>query len=163
MSEDAGASDVRRVADVPGGVLVGHDGSAGAGQALRWAAGLARRVGWDLHVVRAWHLTTAPTPPTWEPGFVPPLPDWEAAVRNELSAQVAAARLDPQLSVTCHVAHGAAAERLIESATHADMLVVGSRGHGGFAGLLLGSVSEQCVRHAPCPVTVVHSGQRPHR
>jgi nucleotide-binding universal stress UspA family protein len=88
---------------------------------------------------------------------VPPLPDYEKAVREELEARVAAAHLDPTLSVTCHVTHGSPARGLIESAVGADLLVVGARGLGGFAGLVLGSVSDQCVRHAPCPVTVVRS------
>src|SRR3954470_24117333 len=55
---------VRRVADVPGGVLVGHDGSVCAQEALRWAAALALRAGYDLHVVRIWDLTSRPRPST---------------------------------------------------------------------------------------------------
>jgi nucleotide-binding universal stress UspA family protein len=152
---------VSRVADVPGGVLVGQDGSACAQEALVWAARLAYRAGCDLHVLRVWTLVSAPRPATWEPGYVPPLYEWADAVHAALSADVAAARLPAGLSVTCHVAHGAPAPRLIASAAHADLLVVGSRGHGGFAGHLLGSVSDQCVRHAPCPVTVVRGRQRP--
>jgi nucleotide-binding universal stress UspA family protein len=148
---------VDRVAHVSGGVLVGHDGSEGAEEALRWAAGLAARAGWPLHVLRAWRMTTAPKPASWEFGYVPPLPDYEKAVREELEAHVAAASLDPDLPVTCHVAHGSPARSLIESAAGVDLLVVGARGLGGFAGLVLGSVSDQCVRHAPCPVTVVRS------
>lgn len=155
---ESGTGAVARVVDVPGGVLVGHDGSAGAEEALRWAGRLAARAGYPLHVLRAWKLTTAPRPASWSPGYVPPLEDFEKAVLAELEAHVAAARLDPALPVSGHVAHGSPARVLIESATHADLLVVGARGHGGFAGLLLGSVSEQCVRHAPCPVTVVRSG-----
>ncbi|SDN71053.1 universal stress protein [Geodermatophilus sp. DSM 45219] len=153
---------VARTADVPGGVLVAHDGSDCAREALQWAAGLAVRAGYPLHVLRAWKITTAPQPATWEPGYVPPLEDFEKAVRDELEASVAAAELDPALSVTCHVAHGAAARRIIESAARADLLVVGARGLGGFAGLVLGSVSDQLVRHAPCPVTVVRTGTTLH-
>ena len=149
---------VSRAADVADGVLVAHDGSDCAREALQWAAGLAARAGYPLHVLRAWKMTTAPQPATWEPGYVPPLEDFEKAVRDELEAHVAAAELDPALPVTCHVAHGAPARRIIESAAHADLLVVGARGRGGFAGLVLGSVSDQCVRHAPCPVTVVRTG-----
>jgi nucleotide-binding universal stress UspA family protein len=149
---------VARTADVPGGVLVAHDGSDCGREALEWAAGLAVRAGYPLHVLRAWKMTTAPLPATWEPGYVPPLEDFEKAVRDDLEADVAAAGLDPALSVSCHVAHGAPARRIIESAARADLLVVGARGLGGFTGLVLGSVSDQCVRHAPCPVTVVRHG-----
>ncbi|MBM7804369.1 nucleotide-binding universal stress UspA family protein [Geodermatophilus bullaregiensis] len=157
---DAEADDdgVAEVADVAGGVLVGHDGSACAQEALQWAADLARRAGYPLHVLRAWKMTTAPRPSTWEPGYVPPLEDFETAVREQLEAHVASAGLDPSLSVTCHVTHGSPARGLIGSAARADLLVVGARGRGGFAGLVLGSVSDQCVRHAPCPVVVVRSG-----
>jgi nucleotide-binding universal stress UspA family protein len=159
--EDLG--EVARTADIPGGVLVGHDGSGCAQEALRWAAGLAARAGWPSHVVRAWKITTAPQPATWAPGYVPPMEDFEEAVRTELEAHVASAHLDPELPVTCHVAHGSPPRVLIESAAAADLLVVGARGRGGFAGLVLGSVSDQCVRHAPCPVTVVRTGTVPSR
>jgi nucleotide-binding universal stress UspA family protein len=57
---------------------------------------------------------------------------------------------------------GSAADALIREATGADLLVVGSRGHGGFSTMLLGSTSMQCVLHAPCPVTVVHSPESHH-
>jgi nucleotide-binding universal stress UspA family protein len=146
---------VSRVADVPGGILVGHDGSPCARVALRWAAALAARTGWDLHVLRAWTLTTAPRPASWAVEYVPPLHEWADAVGAELAADVRAGWLVPGPGVLLHVALGSPAGRLLGSAAHADLLVVGQRGLGGFAGLLLGSVSDQCVRHAPCPVTVV--------
>jgi nucleotide-binding universal stress UspA family protein len=151
-------AEVCEAVTIDGGILVGHDGSACAQEALLWAAGLAGRARLPLHVVRAWGLTTAPRPATWEPGFVPPLTDFEQAVREELEACVAAARLDPSIRVHTHVLHRPPARGLIEAAEGADLLVVGARGRGGFTGLLLGSVSDQCVHHAPCPVTVVRSG-----
>jgi len=144
--------------EISGGVLVGHDGSECAQQALRWAAGLAARADLDLHVVRAWGMTTAPRPASWEPGYVPPLTDFEQAVLAELDGCVAAADLAPGVRVQTHVLHRPPAKGLIESAKGADLLVVGARGRGGFSGLLLGSVSDQCVHHAPCPVTVVRTG-----
>jgi nucleotide-binding universal stress UspA family protein len=103
MDDDSFVDKVCRVADVPGGVLVGHDGSACAQEALHWAAALARRAGYDLHVLRAWDLVSAPRPSTWAPGYVPPLHDWEAAVHDEPSAQVAAAGVDTEVTLTCHV------------------------------------------------------------
>lgn len=150
-------SEVCEAVRIDGGILVGHDGSECAQAALRWAARLAARAGLDLRVLRAWSLTTAPTPASWEPGFVPPLSDYETAVRDELAAQVAAARLDPAVRVTTHVLHRPPAHGLVEAAGGADLLVVGARGRGGFTGLVLGSVSDQCVHHAPCPVTVVRT------
>ena len=150
--------EVREDVRVDGGVVVGHDGSKCAQEALRWAAKLTRRADVDLHVVRAWSMTTAPQPSTWEPGYVPPLPDWEEAVHDELTAHVAAAELDPAVRVTRHVVHRPPVQGLLAAAEGASMLVVGARGRGGFAGLLLGSVSDQLVHHAACPVTVVRVG-----
>jgi len=150
--------DVQEVVQVDGGIVVGHDGSKCAQEALTWAAALAARAGLELHVVRAWAMMTAPQPSTWEPGFVPPLPDYEQAVHDELTAHVKAAKLDAKVRVTCHVVHKSPAQGLMSAAEGADLMVLGARGRGGFAGLLLGSVSDQLVHHAPCPVTVVRTG-----
>ena len=150
--------DVREVVQVDGGIVVGHDGSKCSQEALQWAAALAARAGLELHVVRAWAMMTAPQPSTWEPGFVPPLSDYEQAVHDELVGHVRAARLDPAVRVTCHVVHKAPAQGLMSAAQGADLLVMGARGRGGFSGLLLGSVSDQLVHHAPCPVTVIRTG-----
>jgi nucleotide-binding universal stress UspA family protein len=150
--------DVSEIVRIDGGVVVGHDGSTSAQEALSWAGRLARRADIDLHVVRAWSMTTAPQPSTWSAGYVPPLSDWEKAVHDELTAHVAAAGLDPSVRVTCHVVHRAPAQGLMAAAEGASLLVLGARGRGGFAGLLLGSVSDQLVHHAPCPVTVVRTG-----
>jgi nucleotide-binding universal stress UspA family protein len=62
-----------------------------------------------------------------------------------------------EVPVTAILAEGAAAAALLDVAKEADLLVIGSRGHGGFTGLLLGSVSQQCATHSPCPVVVVHA------
>lgn len=150
--------DVRETVTLDGGILVGHDGSECAQDAVRWAGRLAARANLDLHVVRAWSMTSAPRPSTWEPGYVPPITDWEQGVHDELTKHVKAAGVDPSVRVTCHVVHRSPTKGLIEAAAGADLLVVGARGRGGFAGLLLGSTSDQLVRHAPCPVTVIRSG-----
>ncbi len=150
--------DVSEVVRIDGGIVVGHDGSKSAQEALAWAAALAGRADLDLHVVRAWAMMTAPQPSTWEPGFVPPLVDYEKAVFDELTAHVKAAHLDPAVRVTCHVVHKSPSQGLMKAAEGADLMVVGARGRGGFAGLLLGSVSDQLVHHAPCPVTVIRTG-----
>jgi nucleotide-binding universal stress UspA family protein len=157
---DAGVddSDVSTQAEVPGGIVVGHDGSECSQMTLRWAATLAERASWPLHVVRAWRMTSAPRPPTWEPGYVPPMTDYEKAVLDDLRDDVRSALgADRAGKVCCHAVHTAPVKALIEAGESADLLVVGSRGHGGFTGLLLGSVSDQVIRHAPCPVTVVRT------
>jgi nucleotide-binding universal stress UspA family protein len=150
--------DVCEVVRVDGGIVVGHDGSKSAQEALAWAGRLACRADLDLHVVRAWAMMSAPQPASWTPGYVPPLPDWEKAVLDELNGHVAAAKLDPSVRVTCHVVHKAPAPAMMAAAEGANLLVMGARGRGGFRGLLLGSVSDQLVHHAPCPVTVVRTG-----
>ena len=152
------SSDVTESVQISGGILVGHDGSESAQHALRWAGELARRADMDLHVVRSWSMTSAPRPASWSPGYVPPMEDWAAAVLEELGKHVAAAHLDAGLRLTCHAVHRSPAKALVEAAEGADLLVVGARGRGGFGGLLLGSVSDQCVHHAPCPVTVIRTG-----
>src|SRR4030095_873413 len=90
--------------------------------------------------------------------YVPPLRDWEQAVLDELTAHVRAAGLDPAVRVTCHAVHRSPVKALMAAAEGAHRLVVGARGGGGFRGLLLGSVSDQLVHHAPCPVTVIRTG-----
>ena len=156
---DPQAAGVRTQLRVDGGVVVGFDGSDCAREAVLWAAALAGRAQWPLHVVRAWRMTTAPRPASWEQGFVPPLPDYEAAVTEELRAQVTAALgAGPGPEVHCWAVHAPPTRALLSAAEGADLLVVGARGRGGFAGLLLGSVSDQLVHHAACPVTVVRPG-----
>jgi nucleotide-binding universal stress UspA family protein len=82
--------------------------------------------------------------------------EYERLARERLDAVLDAdpALLDG-LEVERSVVHGAPAAVLIEAAADADELVVGTRGHGGFVGLLLGSVGQQCTHHAPCPVVIV--------
>lgn len=150
--------DVSEVVRIEGGIVVGHDGSTSAQEALTWAGRLACRADLDLHVVRAWSMTSAPQPSTWSAGYVPPLLDWEKAVHDELTAHVVAVGLDPSVRVTCHVVHRPPTQGLMSAAEGASLLVMGARGRGGFRGLLLGSVSDQLVHHAPCPVTVVRTG-----
>jgi nucleotide-binding universal stress UspA family protein len=161
-TELAGAEAEVATRAVPeGGVVVGHDGSGCAQEALTWAAGLAERARWPLHVVRAWRIATAPQPSTWEPGFVPPITDYEQAVLADLESDVVAVLgAERCRTVSYHVVHAPPVKALIEAAQGADLLVVGARGRGGFAGLLLGSVSDQVTHHAPCPVTVVRSDRR---
>ena len=137
-------------------IVVGVDGSEPAKRALRWALEEAKLRGTRLSVVTAWHV---PGYAHGAPGFVPILStSVDAAIReaaeaiaNEAVEQARAAGVDAEAIIT----NGQAADVLIESAEGASMLVVGSRGHGGFAGLLLGSVGQQCAHHAACPVAII--------
>lgn len=137
-----------------GRLVVGVDGSDHAARALRWAIDEARLRGAWVEAVHAWDY-----PVVSVTGF--PVPD----VDLEAIEQSARATLDhavdqntaPDVEIRRSVVAGPAPTALLEAATDADLLVVGSRGRGGFAGLLLGSVSQQCAQHARCPVVIVPS------
>jgi nucleotide-binding universal stress UspA family protein len=136
-------------------VLVGVDGSSGSRKALTWAAAEAVEHGADLIVLKVWeHALPAPVGLGGVPlGEVPDTSESAAealvqVIREELGD-------DPPLIAQARVKHGNPAEVLIEQSASADLLVVGTRGHGGFAGLVLGSVSQHVAAYAHCPVTVV--------
>lgn len=136
-------------------VVAGVDGSEESLHALRWAADLARAAGATIEVVIAYHYTPVGVGSPWVP-VVPVVGEQEmrdsaAGVLDSAVERAAAA----DVVVERTVAEGAAATRLQDRAQDADLLVVGSRGHGGFAGLLLGSVSRRCLSHPPRPVAVV--------
>ncbi|CAA9371747.1 MAG: Universal stress protein family [uncultured Nocardioides sp.] len=144
---------------IDGGILVGHDGSPASSQAVVWAARHAARLGDPLHVLRAWKMTNAPRPASLHPGYVPPLSEFEDAVLHQLSRQIEGLGLPTACDVRLHAVHGQSADKLIEAAARAELVVVGARGAGGFRGLLLGSTADQVMRHAPCPVVVVPGGR----
>lgn len=138
-------------------IVVGVDGSGPSLGALRWAARQARLTGATLRVTTAWEISSAAG---WAPSF-PVDYDPEADARTILDEAV----LDtlgptPDVPVERVVREGHAASVLLAVADGAELLVVGSRGHGALAGMLIGSVSEHVVRHAPCAVVVVHDGRR---
>ncbi|MGY1673456.1 universal stress protein [Geodermatophilus sp. SYSU D00710] len=141
-----------------GGVVVGDDGSAVSAAAVRWAAEDAARRGTALHVVRCWGLTTAPRPDTWEPGYVPPLTDWEESVRRAMVRLRAPALAGVAgLDVHWQPVHGPAERVLTAASAGADLLVVGTRGRGELRELLLGSVAGAVLHAAHCPVVVVRA------
>jgi nucleotide-binding universal stress UspA family protein len=141
-------------------IVIGYDDSDFAKEALRKGLWLAAKLGAKVRVVRAWTISNAPRPKTWAPGYVPPVDDYAAAVLEEFHAQVAAVLAEfTTVEVALEVPHGAAGRELIKASEGAQMVVVGTRGLGGFSGLLLGSVSDQVVEHARCDVLVV---RRPH-
>jgi nucleotide-binding universal stress UspA family protein len=139
-----------------GSVVVGHDGSAGAQHALAAAFVLADQLAAPLVLVRTWTVMTAPRPPGWTFGYVSSSDELQQAVLDELVSAAEPSRLGfPKVVVSYLAMEGGPSENLIKVSENARMLVVGSRGLGGFAELVLGSVSDQCVRYAHCPVLVV--------
>jgi nucleotide-binding universal stress UspA family protein len=136
-------------------IVVGVDGSESAKAALRFALDEARLRGAAVRAVAAWHVPTT----AYGGAFVPPadslLDELETAARRTLERALADAGDHADLEVASVVREGAPARVLLGEAGDADLLVVGSRGLGGFRGLMLGSVSQQCTHHAPCPVVVV--------
>ena len=106
--------------DATNAILVGMDGSKSSAQAVRWAARLAGRLRCPLVIVRMWSMSSAPQPETWSRGYVPPLSDFQAAVLHQLRRDVATLALSKELDVGCHVVHGAAGRRLVESSAGAE-------------------------------------------
>ena len=136
-------------------IVIGYDGSDFAKEALRKGLWLASKVGAPARIIRAWSISNAPRPSTWVPGYVPPVDDFAAAVLEQVKAQTAARVAEfPQVEVSYQTPHGAAGRELLKASEDAQMIVVGTRGLGGFSGLLLGSVSDQVVEHARCDVLV---------
>jgi nucleotide-binding universal stress UspA family protein len=139
-------------------IVVGVDGSEPSLKALRWAAQQARLTGATLRVLTTWEVATGT-------GWVPTFPvdyDPQAVARQALDEAVTETLgADPDVAVERIVKEGHAAPILLAAAKDADLLVVGSHGHGAFAGMLIGSVSEHLVRHAPCAIVVVHCDKPP--
>ena len=136
-------------------IVVGVDGSPSSRKALTWAAAEAADHGADLVVINVWEHTLLPPagPPSVSERYVPEpsqrtADDLLRVIKEELGDV-------PPVLVQPHVKQGRPAKVLIEESTNADLLVVGTRGHGGFAGLMLGSVSHHVAAYAQCPVTVV--------
>lgn len=156
MSHEGASDSAERVPDSSHSIVVGHDGSDGADHALAQALGLAEQLNLPVVVVRAWSIKTAARPSSWEFGYVPSFDEYSAAVHDEL-VQDSRAIVENYytVQVSYHAVHAGPVKTLIALSQDARMLVVGSRGRGALAGMLLGSVSEKCVRHAACPVLVV--------
>ena len=138
-------------------IVVGVDGSEDAERALGWAIEEARLRSAPLRLVSAWHV---PAVVFGGPGFSPtldrPIEETFEEVAKEAAEAAAKKARAAGLEAEAATRQGQAADVLLNEAENAGMLVVGSRGHGGFAGLLLGSVSAQCAHHAPCALVIVH-------
>jgi nucleotide-binding universal stress UspA family protein len=136
-----------------GGIVVGVDGSPGSLAALRWAIREASRRGLALHAVTAWEF---PVESTF--GDTTTVGDFHPVVAAEkilLSALADAGVTVDDPTVTTAPVKGHPAEVLMQMAKRAELLVVGSRGHGRIFGALLGSVSHYVAAHAACPVVVI--------
>jgi nucleotide-binding universal stress UspA family protein len=139
-------------------IVVGVDGSDISRKALDWAYEEAAHHGASLTVVTTWHPPAMPMTPPY--GNLPP-EDYGDQPRKEALELLdrftsELVPKDPVVDIRTSVEEGKNPSKvLIERSKEADLVVVGSRGHGGFAGMLLGSVSQHLVAHAECPVVVV--------
>ena len=136
-------------------IVAGVDGSEDSKEALRWALAEAALRGASVRAVHAWSMPIAFGGP-----YMPPQPYDGPELREQAQASLDAAVDEvagdvPPVVVERVVEQGTPADVLVRAAADAELLVVGSRGHGGFAGLLLGSVGQQCAQHAPCAVVIV--------
>jgi nucleotide-binding universal stress UspA family protein len=147
MSQQQGAHDR---------IVVGVDGSPSSKAALAWALRQAELSGASVEAVIAWHMPVAAAGIPFEPAGTMDGADFAQIARMVLTAAIAEAA-DPAsaVKVSSTVVEGNATQVLLEAAAGAELLVVGSRGHGGFVGALLGSVSQHCAHHAPCPLVIV--------
>jgi nucleotide-binding universal stress UspA family protein len=134
----------------PHAIVVGVDGSSSSEEALRWALRQSSVTGQEVHAVISWNYVV-------DYGLSYADVDWEknaTEILDKSVQQVAGAADTPR--VHQHVIAGHPVRVLLDAAEDADLLVVGCRGHGGFAGMLLGSVSQHVAAHATCPVLIVH-------
>jgi nucleotide-binding universal stress UspA family protein len=132
-------------------IVVGVDGSDSSINSLRQAAKLATAFGGSVEAVNVWQF------PASVIGYFPP--DWSPAddAKKILSDSVLAVfGAQPPTWLEQTVLEGSPAKELVAASKGADLLIVGSRGHGGFAGLLLGSGSSVCAEYASCPILVMH-------
>ncbi len=143
--------------DDDGRIVVGVDGSEGSKDALRWAIRQAEMSGAALEVVMTWHvpLSVSETPTGYDFGSDAER-TLDEAIRDTLAEH-------PTIKVSTRAIQGPSAFILLDMAAGADVLVVGSRGHGATVGTLVGSTAQHCVTHARGPVMVVHQTPSPDR
>jgi nucleotide-binding universal stress UspA family protein len=132
-------------------IVVGVDGSVPSMAALAWAVKQARLTGATVQAVIAWEL-----PATYGYPVPVPVPDYGGLAAEVLADAIAeVSGLGEPVKIRSTVAEGSPARVLLDASAGAELLVVGSRGHGGFVEALLGSVGQHCVHHATCPVVVI--------
>jgi nucleotide-binding universal stress UspA family protein len=151
MTARAGNGGQRRI-------VVGVDGSVPSKAALSWAVEQGKLTGAVVEAVIAWEF-----PATYGYPVAVSSVNWEQMAQQAVSEAVAdVAEGAAPVEVTCKVVEGNAAQALLDESSGADLLVVGSRGHGGFVEALLGSTGQHCVHHATCPVVVVRDSVTGH-
>jgi nucleotide-binding universal stress UspA family protein len=138
-----------------GALVVAVDDSEPALEALRFARDLAAGLGRPLAVVSVWNFVNSPQP-AGQQDVTPSEAVWQAEAESRLAALLEG-QSGPAVELQPVVLHGNTTPVLLEVSRRAAHLVVGSRGRGGFSGMLLGSTSDSLVRHAACPVTVVRT------
>lgn len=148
------------VAHTSGRVVVGVDGSASSHEALRYGAEVAAWRHWTLHIVHAWHVTYPLSPYAGIELAEATAAASDAAELTLRDAEKEVLGDSGGLDVRRSVEEGTPAHVLITASEGADLLVVGSRGRGGFSSLALGSVGQACVHHAHCPVLIVRPKTR---
>ena len=143
-----------------GRIVVGIDGSDASKDALRWAYRQAAVTGSELVAVAVWSYVTMSYPAV--SGYVPTVGDLDLEADTKLMLeQTVKEVLDSSPGIRLVVTEGHPADVLVRFSEAADLVVLGSRGHGGFVGALIGSVSQHVVAHAECPVVVIrHPKQR---
>lgn len=136
-------------------IVVGVDGSESSKAALRWAIRQAKLTGVSVDAVTAWRYPAG----YGLAALGEDAADFEDEAEKTLAGALAdVSGLEPTVSIRPQVTEGLAATVLLRAASGADLLVMGSRGRGGFASTLLGSVSLNCVLHAHCPVLILRNG-----
>jgi nucleotide-binding universal stress UspA family protein len=138
-------------------IVVGVDGSSASKKALEWAVAEAKLRDAEIDAVHSWVFPTLAEAYGLSAAIDSDLfAEVEQAARELVDREIAALG-ETGVPIRAHVTEGPAAQILLGAAADADLLVVGSRGRGGFSGLLLGSVSQQCAHHAPCPIVIVRA------
>jgi nucleotide-binding universal stress UspA family protein len=139
-------------------IVVGVDGSPSSREALAWAVRQAALTGSVVDAIMTWHDRSSYDGYGWLMAADSSYSELASKMLGETVDSIVPA--GSGVTVRQHAMEGNPARVLLEAADGADLLVVGSRGRGGFAGLLLGSVSQHCVHHSPCPVLIIrgHKG-----
>ncbi len=145
MSASAGTSS-----DHP--IVVGVDGSESSIAALKWAIRQAELTGSTVKALATWSWPTAAALGGGLPEDFNPEQDTRGALDEAVAS---AAGAQPQVRIETEVVEGSAGQILVAASSQASLLVIGTRGHGQLAGILIGSVSEYCIAHAECPVVVL--------